>query len=452
MNYQDMLDWHLSKGADITIATIQVRPGEANRFGIAEIDPDYRVAGFEEKPAHGNPTRSVFDPAMVSASMGIYLFKTQVLIDELIADAKDPDSSHDFGRDILPRCLDRRRVVAWDFLDLNAKAARYLARRGAARCLLRRQHGSGARFPPEFEFVRPALADPLAHVRAPPAKFVFARRRASEWAQRSFYRLAGLYRFRPPTFYSGSTRRRPPEEPSHIFFFIYHFTFFFFLLHTHIFYFIFILFIFIVVPIGQKKKKKKKKRRRKKEPIYYHLLFIPFYLLLQAYLQYIIYYLFFILFYIFYFYDFYFIVIYPYPIYCCNIYLFFIFLFLLLIYIYIYLFYFFILLLHLLHFCYLFLFTVYLLYFFLLLPLICYCIYVLYLLPHYIYFIIATLLRAIFLAFYIITIYCYVRFHYPFDRPFTLPFEFYLPFLKGGGFYFIFFFLTPPHTRSFVVE
>src|SRR6202161_809596 len=125
MNYQDMMTWHRLKGADITIATIQVPPGEAPRFGIAEIEPDYRVGGFEEKPAHGNPTRSVFDPAMVSASMGIYLFNTQVLIDELNADSEDPDSAHDFGKDILPKCLHRRRVVAWDFLDLNAKAARY---------------------------------------------------------------------------------------------------------------------------------------------------------------------------------------------------------------------------------------------------------------------------------------------------------------------------------------
>ena len=58
---------------------------------------------------HGNPTRSVFDPAMVSASMGIYIFNTQVLIDELNADSEDPDSAHDFGKDILPKCLDRRR-------------------------------------------------------------------------------------------------------------------------------------------------------------------------------------------------------------------------------------------------------------------------------------------------------------------------------------------------------
>src|SRR5579863_7357527 len=100
MNYQDMQEWHLSKGADITLATIQVAPGEADRFGVAQIEPDYRVRGFEEKPKHGNPRRSVFDSSTVSASMGIYMFDTKVLVDELVADAADPRSSHDFGKDI----------------------------------------------------------------------------------------------------------------------------------------------------------------------------------------------------------------------------------------------------------------------------------------------------------------------------------------------------------------
>ena len=69
MNYGDMLAWHQSKGADITIATIQVEPTTARHFGIAQIDPDYRITGFEEKPRHGAPVRSPFDSSKVSASM-----------------------------------------------------------------------------------------------------------------------------------------------------------------------------------------------------------------------------------------------------------------------------------------------------------------------------------------------------------------------------------------------
>src|SRR5580704_12458487 len=93
MNYWDMFSWHRSKAADVTIATIRIEPREARRFGVVEIDPDYRIRGFEEKPSHGNPTRSSFDSSMVSASMGIYIFNTQVLMDELIADAANPKSS-----------------------------------------------------------------------------------------------------------------------------------------------------------------------------------------------------------------------------------------------------------------------------------------------------------------------------------------------------------------------
>lgn|SRR5574340_40420 len=125
MNYHEMIEWHVANGADVTIATIQVSPEEAPRFGIAEIAPDYRIVGFEEKPHHGNPKRSVFDPNFVSASMGIYVFNSDVLLQALIDDAHNPASSHDFGHDVIPGNLDRLRVIAYDFHDINAKAARY---------------------------------------------------------------------------------------------------------------------------------------------------------------------------------------------------------------------------------------------------------------------------------------------------------------------------------------
>jgi glucose-1-phosphate adenylyltransferase len=125
MNYHEMIDWHRRHRADVTIATIQVPPEEACRFGTAEIDEDYRIVRFEEKPQHGNPIRSRFDPSMVSASMGIYVFNTNVLLDALHVDAQDPNSSHDFGRDVIPRLLSTARVVAYDFRDINDKQVRY---------------------------------------------------------------------------------------------------------------------------------------------------------------------------------------------------------------------------------------------------------------------------------------------------------------------------------------
>jgi len=125
MNYRTMFDWHRQHQADITIATTQVGPEEAERFGVVEINADHRVVGFEEKPRHGHPVRSVFNPATVSASMGIYIFKTDVLLRLLREDAETAGSSHDFGRDVIPRCLGDCRVIAYDFMDINAKQARY---------------------------------------------------------------------------------------------------------------------------------------------------------------------------------------------------------------------------------------------------------------------------------------------------------------------------------------
>lgn len=174
MNYQDMLAWHRAKSADVTIATIQIPPCEASRFGVAEIEPDYRVRGFEEKPVHGNPSPSVFDSSMVSASMGIYMFDTRVLVDELVADAADPRSSHDFGRDILPKCLDRCRVVAWDFHDLNAKAARYWRDVGTLDAYYEANMDLVAVWP-EFNLYDQRWPIRTRAFQAPPAKFVFAQ-------------------------------------------------------------------------------------------------------------------------------------------------------------------------------------------------------------------------------------------------------------------------------------
>ncbi|MEP6715976.1 MAG: glucose-1-phosphate adenylyltransferase [Terriglobia bacterium] len=173
MDYADMLEWHNSKAADITIATIQIHPEEASRFGVAQIDTEYRVYGFEEKPQHGRPVRSVFNPAMISASMGIYLFSAQVLIDELMADAADPDSTHDFGKDILPRCLARRRVIAYDFSDINAKATRYWRDVGTLDAYYEANMDLIA-VTPEFNLYDTRWPVRMRAIQAPPAKFVFA--------------------------------------------------------------------------------------------------------------------------------------------------------------------------------------------------------------------------------------------------------------------------------------
>ena len=90
MNYREMLEWHRQHNADVTLATIQMPPSAAERFGVAEIDENYLIMGFEEKPKHGNPAPSRFDPNMVSISMGVYLFETKVLLDALHEDRRPP--------------------------------------------------------------------------------------------------------------------------------------------------------------------------------------------------------------------------------------------------------------------------------------------------------------------------------------------------------------------------
>jgi len=108
MNYREMLECHRQNRADVTIATLQVAPEEASRYGIAEIDASHRIVGFEEKPKHDHAKRSRFDRSMVSASMGIYVFDTNVLLQALHEDAEEPGSGHDFGHDVLPRLLQRQ--------------------------------------------------------------------------------------------------------------------------------------------------------------------------------------------------------------------------------------------------------------------------------------------------------------------------------------------------------
>jgi glucose-1-phosphate adenylyltransferase len=127
MDYHDMLSWHVRNQADVTIATIQTAHQQACRFGIVESDSDNLVTGFEEKPRHGLSARSPSNPSMVNASMGVYAINTPILLRSLMEDAGDPHSSHDFGRDILPKLVTRARakVVAYDFQDLNRKEVRY---------------------------------------------------------------------------------------------------------------------------------------------------------------------------------------------------------------------------------------------------------------------------------------------------------------------------------------
>ncbi|MBM7704803.1 glucose-1-phosphate adenylyltransferase [Bacillus iocasae] len=107
MDYSLMLDYHLEKEADVTISVIEVPWEEASRFGIMNTNSQYDILEFEEKPAF---------PKNNLASMGIYIFKWSVLKEFLEMDARNPDSSHDFGKDVIPLLLEeKKRVMAYPF-------------------------------------------------------------------------------------------------------------------------------------------------------------------------------------------------------------------------------------------------------------------------------------------------------------------------------------------------
>ena len=107
MNYDKMLDYHKEMNADATIAVIEVPMKEASRFGIMNTDGNGRIVEFEEKPEH---------PKSNLASMGLYIFNWKLLRKILLADMKNPDSHHDFGKDVIPCLLnDNKTLAAYKF-------------------------------------------------------------------------------------------------------------------------------------------------------------------------------------------------------------------------------------------------------------------------------------------------------------------------------------------------
>ncbi len=115
MDYGPMLAYHVAKGADLTIGTIEVPLEMAKAFGVMSVDNDLRVQSFAEKPEHPQPMPGSTDTALVS--MGIYIFNTAFLYEQLIRDSDTPGSTHDFGKDIIPLAIDKYHVVAYPYRD-----------------------------------------------------------------------------------------------------------------------------------------------------------------------------------------------------------------------------------------------------------------------------------------------------------------------------------------------
>ncbi len=171
MNYERMLRQHQESGADVTLATILIEPEETFRFGVVNMDRDGRVVGFQEKPKQ-TELRSPHNPEMVDASMGIYLFNTDVLIPVLLKDAEDPNSSHDFGHDILPKMVDDYRIFAFNFVDENKKEALYWRDVGTLEAYYEANMDIVS-VSPVFNLYDPDWSIRTHQRQYPPAKFVF---------------------------------------------------------------------------------------------------------------------------------------------------------------------------------------------------------------------------------------------------------------------------------------
>ena len=117
MNYREMLDFHLSHDADMTVAAVPVPRTEAVSFGILKVDAKGAVENFLEKPAR--PPGMPGSPDYSLASMGVYIFRARTLVEEVIKDAKKKTGKHDFGADIIPQMVGRKQVFAYNFADAH---------------------------------------------------------------------------------------------------------------------------------------------------------------------------------------------------------------------------------------------------------------------------------------------------------------------------------------------
>ena len=166
MDYAKMLRFHQDHGAGATIAVIEIPSEEAHRFGVLQTDESDQITGFLEKP------KDLPGGQQVLASMGIYIFNMDTLAPALEDDARQ-DTSHDFGKDIIPALLNKTPVYAYRFYDENKKASKYWRDIGTLEAYFEANMDL-CHVNPEFNLYDPEWPLRTYQVQAPPAKFVFA--------------------------------------------------------------------------------------------------------------------------------------------------------------------------------------------------------------------------------------------------------------------------------------
>jgi len=171
MDYAKMLDFHESKGADMTVGALEVDRREAHRFGVLQVDTDDRVIGFEEKPAE--PKSPPGKENICFGSMGIYIFNKDALIDVLGGASKER-RLRDFGKDVIPPMLDSFKVYAYNFIDENKKEAQYWKDVGTIDAYYEANMDLVS-VSPIFNLYDPEWPIRTYQSQNPPAKFIFAQ-------------------------------------------------------------------------------------------------------------------------------------------------------------------------------------------------------------------------------------------------------------------------------------
>jgi glucose-1-phosphate adenylyltransferase len=123
MDYGPMLAYHVESEADLTVGCVEVPLSEASAYGVMSISEDNQILSFAEKPTHPEPVPG--NPNVAFGSMGIYVFNTDFLVEQLIKDAHMPGSSHDFGHDIIASVIGNYRIFAYPFRDAQKEGVAY---------------------------------------------------------------------------------------------------------------------------------------------------------------------------------------------------------------------------------------------------------------------------------------------------------------------------------------
>ncbi|MBN3038421.1 MAG: glucose-1-phosphate adenylyltransferase [Candidatus Omnitrophica bacterium] len=172
MDYSEMLDFHQQTDADLTVPVVRFKKDRARQLGIFDVDEKMQVKGFQEKPTE---PKSIFKRSgFVYASMGIYVFKREVLVEALEEDAKNADTGHDFGKNIIPQMVsESKKIFAYNFKDPQSDKPRYWRDVGDIDEYYKANMDL-ASVTPEFNFYDKDWPIRTYHGQFPPAKTVWA--------------------------------------------------------------------------------------------------------------------------------------------------------------------------------------------------------------------------------------------------------------------------------------